>query len=116
MELLDKIRKYESLHIVFWLVKDSCWMLELKTLGALMIIPTIFIAVYILVKTRKTVDAYINAAILFWISANSFWMLMEFFNDNELRYFASIPFGLGFVFVAIFYWRDYVAKRALNGR
>lgn len=111
MELLDKIRKYESMHIVFWLIKDSCWMLELKTLGAVMIIPTIFIAVYILLKTLKTVDAYINAAILFWISANSFWMLMEFFNDNELRYFASIPFAIGFLFVGLFYWKSYRIKK-----
>lgn len=89
-------------------------MLELKTLGAVMIIPTIFIAVYILIKTRQTVDAYINAAILFWISANSYWMLMEFFNDNQLRYFASIPFALGFLFVGIFYWKSYQVKKATS--
>lgn len=89
-------------------------MLELKTLGAVMIVPTIFIAVYILIKTRKTVDAFINAAILCWISANSYWMLMEFFNDNRLRYFASIPFAFGFLFVGIFYMRQYMARKAAD--
>ncbi|MCE3258607.1 MAG: hypothetical protein K0S12_248 [Bacteroidetes bacterium] len=91
------------MHIVFWLVKDSCWMMEFKTLGAIMIIPTVFLAVYLVYKTVGTRDFYINMAIFFWISANSFWMLMEFFNDNHLRYYASIPFALGFVFVVLFY-------------
>jgi len=111
MELLNKIRKYESLHIVLWLIKDTCWMLELKWLGAIMMVPTLLLAAYIIYKTLGTNDAYLNAAILFWIMANSFWMMMEFFNNNEHKYFASIPFGLGFLFVGIFYWRDYVSKR-----
>lgn len=104
MDLFDKIRKFENLHIVFWLVKDTCWMLELKWLGALMILPTVALAVYLVIKTLKLREFFINMAIFFWISANSFWMIMEFFNDNQFKYFASIPFGLGFVFVAIFYF------------
>ncbi|PBQ31267.1 hypothetical protein CNR22_05640 [Sphingobacteriaceae bacterium] len=111
MDLLDKIRKYESMHIVFWLIKDTCWMLELKWLGAIMMAPTLFLAGYIIYKTLGTKDAYLNAAILFWIMANSFWMMMEFFNDNAYKYYASIPFGLGFLFVGIFYWRDYQNKK-----
>ncbi|MCW3076967.1 MAG: hypothetical protein JWO32_1576 [Bacteroidetes bacterium] len=103
MELLQKIRKYESMHIVFWLIKDTCWMLELKWLGAVMMVPTLTLAIYLIYKTLKTPDVYINTAIFFWIAANSFWMMMEFFNDNQYKYFASIPFALGFVFVAIFY-------------
>ena len=114
MDLLDKVRKYESMHIVFWLIKDSCWMLELRSLGAIMIIPTIFIALYILIKTRQTIDFYLNAAILFWISANSYWMLIEFFNNNELRYFAAIPFAFGFLFVGIFYWKTFRSKKGLT--
>jgi hypothetical protein len=103
MDLLDKIRKYESMHIVFWLIKDSCWMMEWKWLGALMILPTVSLALYLVFKTTGTRDIFINIAIFFWISANSFWMLMEFFNDNQYKNFAAIPFALGFCFVAIFY-------------
>jgi hypothetical protein len=87
-------------------------MLELKWLGAVMMIPTVFLAIYIMYKTIGTKDLYLNAAIFFWISANSFWMMMEFFNDNKYKYFASIPFGLGFLFVAVFYWHDYQSKRS----
>jgi hypothetical protein len=84
-------------------MKDSCWMLELKLLGTCMIFPTVFLAVYLAVKTVGTRDFYLNTAIFFWISANSFWMLMEFFNENQYKNFAAIPFALGFVFVAVFY-------------
>lgn len=106
MELIEKIRRFENLHIVFWLFKDSCWMLELKWLGALMILPTLFLAIYIVIKSRHLPEFYINMAILFWISANSFWMLMEFFNANELKNYSSLPFVLGFVCVGIFYFKQ----------
>ena len=112
MDLLDKIRKYESMHIVFWLVKDTCWMLELKVLGAIMIAPTMFLAVYLVLKTLRTKDFHINMAIFFWILANSFWMIMEFFNNNQHKHFAVIPFGCGFLCVAAFYRNNYRLKKA----
>jgi hypothetical protein len=113
MDLLEKIRRFESMHIVFWLIKDSCWMLELKWLGVIMIFPTVFLAIYLAYKTLKTRDFYINTAIFFWISANSFWMLMEFFNDNRYKHFAIIPFACGLIFVALFYLKD-IQKKEIN--
>lgn len=113
MELILKIRRYENLHIVFWLIKDTCWMLELKWLGAIMILPTLFLAVYLIAKTWHEADVHVNIAIFFWITANSFWMMMEFFNDNQYKYYASIPFALGFLFVGIFYAKA-IRKKAKN--
>ena len=110
MNLLDKIKHYEYLHIVFWLIKDSCWMLSLKVAGTIMIIPTIGLAVIIVYHTRKTTDVFINLAILCWITANSVWMFVEFFNHLEYKYWASIPFALGFVFVGIFYYKTLMKK------
>ncbi|MCE3229108.1 MAG: hypothetical protein K0S32_3659 [Bacteroidetes bacterium] len=78
-------------------------MMEFKTLGAIMIAPTLLLAVYLVIKTIGTRDFYLNMAIFFWITANSFWMIMEFFNDDMYRHYAAIPFGLGFVFVILFY-------------
>jgi hypothetical protein len=103
MHILDRIKKYENIHIVFWLIKDTCWMLELKTAGTIVMFPTIYVAIYIAYKTRATPELYINLAILFWIIANSYWMMIEFFNDNEFKNAAIIPFILGFIFVIIFY-------------
>ncbi len=112
MELWQKIKSYESLHIVFWLIKDSCWMLELKWLGIIMVIPTLIIAVIIAFITRKTVDVHLNLAILFWICANSFWMYIEFFTKGELKLLASIPFILGFIFVGIYYYKTLFSKQS----
>jgi len=61
----DSLKRIENLHIIFWLVKDTCWMLELKWLGLAMMIPTVGLAVYFVVKTWFTVDVYLNAAIFF---------------------------------------------------
>ena len=114
MELWEKIKKYESLHIVFWLIKDSCWMLEFKWLGILMVIPTLFIAGIIVYITRKTVDVFLNLAILFWISANCFWMFVEFFTSGGLKMLATFPFALGFIFVGIYYYKTLISKTSSN--
>jgi hypothetical protein len=103
VDLLEKIRRYESMHIVFWLMKDSCCMLQLKPLGVCMIFPTVFLALYLVIKTVGTRDFYLNMAILFWICANSYWMVVEFFFEDAHKNLAAIPFALGFIFVALFY-------------
>jgi hypothetical protein len=110
MNPFGKIRQYENLHIVFWLIKDTCWMLELKILGAIMVIPTMLLCIWIISKTRHTLDVYINTAILFWICANSYWMLTEFFGDIHYKFYASIPFGLGFLFALIYCTKYYKLK------
>ena len=113
MEHIERLKRYDNLHIVFWLIKDSCWMLELRWLGAIVMVPTLYLAFYIILKTLQQKEVYINIAIFFWILANSFWMMMEFFNHNHLKNLASIPFALGFVFVAIFYFK-YEFKKTPN--
>lgn len=112
MPVPENIRKHENLHIVFWLIKDSCWMLEFRWLGILMIIPTLSIALLIVFATRKTVDLYINLGILFWICANSMWMYVEFFTEGDYKLAAAIPFALGFLFTGIFYYKTICAKQA----
>jgi hypothetical protein len=107
MDLVDRLKKHENLHIVFWLIKDSCWMLEIKWLGTIMIAPAMGMAVWITYITRKLPEVYLNMAVLFWITANSYWMIIEFFNDNVYKNLAGIPFALGFVFVGIFYFKEY---------
>jgi len=75
-----------------------------------MVVPTVIIAAFIVVMTRKTVDIFINLAILSWICANSFWMYVEFFTTGELKLWASIPFSLGFIFVGIYYYKTLISK------
>jgi hypothetical protein len=102
---MRKIRHYENLHIPLWLLKDTCWMLQWKTLGVSMIIPTITVAIIISIKTWKEKDDefWINLAICFWIAANSYWMICEFTKHEEIKDYAGFPFVVGMISVLYFY-------------
>ena len=110
MLVFEKIKKYENLHILFWLVKDSCWMLELKCLAVIMVIPTIIISFFILFFTRKTLDFYTNLAVFFWIFANGIWMYSEFFYHDKYKLTSIIPFVLGLLCVGIYYYKSISKK------
>jgi hypothetical protein len=107
-----KYRQMENTHILFWLIKDISWCIVWKTLGILMIAPTLGIALVIAWRTRafKSELAH-NLAIVFWISANSYWMLSEFFGFDTVRvgtitdgkHLAIIPFAIGLGILAYYY-------------
>ncbi len=103
MQSKFSLRKIENLHIPLWLLKDTCWMMEWRWLGIIMVFPTVFVAFLITYITRKTNEVYINTAICFWILANAFWMCCEFFGHVEYKFYASIPFAFGFITTAYFY-------------
>lgn len=100
-----RYRKIENLHIVFWLIKDLCWVMLWKPLGLVMIIPTLAAALLITWQTRAIKSELLhNVAVVFWISANAYWMLAEFYSSNEsLRYYAVVPFCLGLITVGYYY-------------
>lgn len=102
-----KVKHYENLHIPLWLLKDTCWMLHWKTMGITMIFPTVLVALIIAIKTwkEKTDDFWINLAVLFWISGNSYWMTCEFFKHEDIKNFAGIPFVAGMISVGYFYFK-----------
>jgi hypothetical protein len=107
-----RFRRMENLHIVFWLLKDISWCLEWKLLGISMIFPTLVIAIVISIRTRKMVSELChNLAIVFWITANSYWMVAEFFAFDEnivtggiiFKDLAVIPFVIGIAILAFYY-------------
>lgn len=89
-------------------------MLKLKLLGVLMVFPTVAIAGIIVYVSHKTMDVYLNLAVLCWILANSYWMCIEFFTDESYKFLAAIPFALGFVFVGIYYGRLLIKKYRIS--
>ncbi len=116
-----KYRLIENLHIVFWLVKDLCWCIVFKPLGIAMIFPTLAVAAYIVWQNRSiAAELYHNLAVLFWIMANSYWMITEFFYFDEKKVLgnitgknlALIPFVLGIVCLVIYY--GFIAPRERN--
>ncbi|MFM7839605.1 MAG: hypothetical protein ACKO6K_08550 [Chitinophagaceae bacterium] len=102
----QQFRKTENLHIVFWLLKDISWALFWKPIGLFMLIPTLLVAFLITWQTRKLKsELFHNLAIVFWICANGFWMITEFFwpDNNVLRYNTAFPFSLGILCIATYY-------------
>ncbi|HEY8398736.1 MAG TPA: hypothetical protein VIK80_12405 [Flavihumibacter sp.] len=101
----ERFRRIENLHIVFWLLKDMSWALLWKPLGLIMIPPTLTLAALITWQTRKIqAELFHNLAVLFWIFANCFWMVLEFLETpDEYRYFTAIPFGMGILSIAWYY-------------
>ncbi|MEZ5530668.1 MAG: hypothetical protein R3E57_12180 [Porticoccaceae bacterium] len=105
-------RRMENLHIVFWLVKDISWCMVWKLLGLLMIVPTLSVAMFIAWRTRHlAAELAHNLAVACWISANSLWMISEFFGFDELlvfglfegKYLAMIPFSIGAIILLYYY-------------
>ncbi len=120
-----RYRVIENLHIVFWIIKDLCWCILYKPLAIAMIIPTLAIAITIAWQNRKIAsELYHNLAVMFWIMANAYWMISEFygFDTTTLQYgltgklLALIPFSIGMLCLAYYYIflyaKDQKVKRA----
>jgi hypothetical protein len=91
----SQLRVTENFHILLWLVKDTCWLLGFTLMGTVMILPTLSLAYYLVFTTRNhTLLFWPNAAVACWITANSIWMLGEFFDFNH-KPFALVLFLLG---------------------
>ena len=84
-----RYRRIENLHIVFWLIKDLCWLMIWKPLGLIMIVPTLGAALLITWQTRHIrAELLHNIAVVLWICANSYWM-QDYFGrimDKKLYY------------------------------
>lgn len=100
-------RHFENFHILLWLIKDTCWLLEWRTAGTIMLVPTILVAIYLTAKSFSKNLFWVNLAICFWISANGYWMLCEFYEHVELKHYAIYPFCAGLISVSVFFIREF---------
>lgn len=105
-------RRMENMHVVFWLLKDIGWCLIWKPVGITMIVPTLSIAIWIAWKNRQIKSELAhNLAIVFWITANAYWMISEFFGFDEViiwkeftgKHMALIPFITGALILLFYY-------------
>src|SRR5215213_7657003 len=111
-EIPARYRKMENMHIIFWLLKDVSWCMIWKPLGIAMIFPTLIIAIVIAWRTRDLISELAhNLAITFWMTANAYWMISEFFGFDQTpiafgiagKYLAIIPFSIGVFTLAYYY-------------
>ena len=99
-----RFRRTENLHILFWLMKDISWAMLWRPLGLAMLVPTLTVAILITFQTRHLkAELFHNLAIVFWICANGFWMIVEFMDRDDLRTWTTIPFGIGLFFILSYY-------------
>ena len=107
-----RYRKMENMHILFWLLKDISWCMIWKPLGIAMIFPTLIISIVIAWRTRAFVSELAhNLAVSFWITANSYWMISEFFGFDETpiiygiegKFLSVIPFAIGLLILIYYY-------------
>jgi hypothetical protein len=100
--LAMRLRLLENLHIPFWLLKDACWAMVWRPLGIAMIVPTLILSLYLSWRCRKNMGDFLpNAAVTFWITANSIWMLDEFY-ELGIRWICLLFFGAGTLVIG--YW------------
>lgn len=102
-------RKFENAHILLWLIKDMCWAAGFHWGGTVMIIPTVFVAIYLTWQARKEmVELAHNLAVCMWIAANSTWMVGEFFFEDATKPVAIIFFALGLLILIVFYLSQWI--------
>ncbi|HEX4875477.1 MAG TPA: hypothetical protein VFV31_02325 [Chitinophagaceae bacterium] len=108
----SRYRRMENMHIVFWLVKDISWCMIWRELGLAMFIPTLTISIIIAWRTRQMKSELAhNLAITFWICANGYWMISEFFHFDTVvvweqftgKHMALIPFIIGTSILLYYY-------------
>ena len=77
-----------------------------------MVVPTLGIALVIAWRTRAYASELAhNLAIVFWITANSYWMTSEFFGFDTVlvaphvtgKHLALVPFLIGLVILLYYY-------------
>ena len=83
-----------------------------RPLGITMIVPTVIVAFILAWRNRAIMSELChNLAVICWITANSYWMISEFFEFEskplilELTYkhLALIPFLLGLIPLIFYY-------------
>lgn len=110
--LIGRVRAQENLHIVLWLIKDTCWVMECKLAGVLMTVPTISLAAYIAFALRSDRTEFVHSlAVCCWIAANSIWMIGEFFYQDGTRPYAAAFFVLGLALIALHYVTSIIRSR-----
>lgn len=93
--MTKKQQLISDLHFPLWLLKDFLWMADLPILSLLLAIPAILVSLWLCMMTAgKSLSE--NKMVLFWLMANTSWMVSEKFDINIL-WLSYIFFGIGII-------------------
>jgi len=116
--MIRSIRVNENLHIVLWLLKDLFWLMELHVAALVMVVPTLTMAFYIAWLSANDKVLLVHCiAVIFWILANSTWMIGDFFFQERGHGIAAGFFITGLSILAVYYFvlAPLYARRTRNG-
>jgi uncharacterized membrane protein len=93
--MTKKQQLISDLHFPLWLLKDFLWMADLPIFSLILAIPAILVALWICMMTAgKTLSE--NKMVLFWLIANTSWMISEKFDVN-IMWISYLFFGIGII-------------------
>ncbi|MDP2174328.1 MAG: hypothetical protein Q8K70_00310 [Bacteroidota bacterium] len=104
----------ETIHIPLWLIKDLCWLFTWRIAGIIIAVPTVLVAFYMVYLTKKDKNRLLpNFSIALWILANANWMIAEFY-ELPIKNYSAIPFVLGILVFALFFFNPQSTKKQTN--
>lgn len=90
----------QELHVISWLLKDMFWCLKLNMLATIMVAPTAFLTIYLLIKEKD--KRLLNLTLFSWVFMNITWMLHEIYGTPEwpIRVFMLLGVATTIRFIA----------------
>lgn len=99
-----------DLHYPLWLLKDFFWMADIPVLSLVLAIPAILISLFMCMVTAGKVQSE-NKMILFWLAANTNWMIAEKYETNT--YWLAYSFFAFGIIEMIYYIYKHILKQNL---
>lgn len=88
--------RLSSLHIIFWLLKDTFWCLGWTPGAVIMLFPTLILTVIMLAKDKE--NKVENVLLTCWIVMNCFWMSHELLNTPFWLVYPPMFAGISLIY------------------
>lgn len=89
----------DTVNSVTWFFMDASWMLQMKEISLMMIVPTILTGIILCYIEKRRNVTFINLAILCWICMNVSWMFADIHGVASYLTIAKALFCLGVLFI-----------------
>ena len=104
--MTNRQKTISDLHYPLWLLKDFFWMASMPILSLILAIPAILISLWMCMMTADKALSE-NKMILWWLIANTNWMIAEKFETNTY-WLAYIFFGIGIIEMILYIYKHII--------
>ena len=114
-EQQDKAILVETIGSVLWFIMDGLWMLNQAYFAKAMVLPTLFVNLWVFRYTRPTFSQFaVVGAMNSWLVMNICWMMGDLDKDPKPLEFARIMFAVGIALLALAVARNAMQPEALS--